>query len=98
MATNFNENYAENFESKLKTLLKNFQEIRAQKRYLEEKLAEKEQELQNANAKISQLEENYKNLKMAKLLCPSNENKELAVARLTAMIKEVENCMRLMKD
>ena len=61
-------------------------------------LQKDEQEIQNLKSKLAQADENYNSLKMAKMLEITDGDLEVAKARVSKMIRDVNKCISLLSD
>lgn len=86
------------FESQVDKLLEEKLQLQAEKRQLEATLAQKKEELIDAHDQIVEWRTKYENLKIARSLGNTEEEKKTAYRRLSSMVREVDICLNLLKD
>ena len=95
---NSNEKVLTNFETRVRQLILRFQELKKENQELYEMVEKTEQEMKNLQAKLTQQENDYNALKMAKMMTIPNGDLEDAKARVQKMIREVNKCIAIMSD
>ena len=95
---NSNEKVLTNFETRVRQLILRFQELKKENQELYAMVEKTEQEMKNLQAKLTQQENDYNALKMAKMMTITDGDLEAAKARVQKMIREVHNCIAIMSD
>ena len=95
---NSNEKVLTNFETRVRQLILRFQELKKENQELYAMVEKTEQEMKNLQAKLTQQENDYNALKMAKMMTITDGDLEAAKARVQKMIREVNNCIAIMSD
>ena len=86
------------FETRVRQMILRFQELKKENNALHVQLQKDEQEIQNLKSKLAQADENYNSLKMAKMLEITDGDLEVAKARVSKMIRDVNKCISLISD
>ncbi len=95
---NPNEKTLTTFETRVRQMILRFQELKKENNALHVQLQKDEQEIQNLKSKLAQADENYNSLKMAKMLEITDGDLEVAKARVSKMIRDVNKCISLLSD
>ena len=95
---NSNEKVLTNFETRDRQLILRFQELKKENQELYAMVEKTEQEMKNLQAKLTQQENDYNALKMAKMMTITDGDLEAAKARVQKMIREVNKCIAIMSD
>jgi predicted nuclease with TOPRIM domain len=95
---NSNEKVLTNFETRVRQLILRFQELKKENQELYAMVEKTEQEMKNLQAKLTQQENDYNALKMAKMMTITDGDLETAKARVQKMIREVNKCIAIMSD
>jgi len=95
---NSNEKVIANFETRVRQLILRFQELKKENLELCAMVEKTEQEMKNLQAKLTQQENDYNALKMAKMMTITDGDLEAAKARVQKMIREVNKCIAIMSD
>ena len=95
---NSNEKVIANFETRVRQLILRFQELKKENQELYAMVEKAEQDMKNLQAKLTQQENDYKALKMAKMMTITDGDLEKAKARVQKMIREVNKCITLISD
>ena len=95
---NSNEKVIANFETRVRQLILRFQELKKENQELYAMVEKAEQEMKNLQARLTQQENDYKALKMAKMMTITDGDLEKAKARVQKMIREVNKCITLISD
>ena len=93
-----NEKTLTTFETRVRQMILRFQELKKENSALHVQLQKDEQEIQNLKSKLAQADENYNSLKMAKMLEITDGDLEVAKARVSKMIRDVNKCISLLSD
>ena len=95
---NPNEKTLTTFETRVRQMILRFQELKKENNALHVQLQKDEQEIQNLKSKLAQADNNYNSLKMAKMLEITDGDLEVAKARVSKMIRDVNKCISLLSD
>jgi len=86
------------FEGKFGELLQNYSRLKEENSRLTAELAQKKEDLIEAHNQIVNLRSNYESLKIAKSFGSTEEDKKKAYKRLTALVRDVDTCLEMLKD
>ena len=95
---NSNEKVIANFETRVRQLILRFQELKKENQELYAMVEKADQEMKGLQAKLTQQENDYNTLKMAKMMTITDGDLEAAKARVQKMIREVNKCIAIMSD
>ena len=95
---NSNEKVIANFETRVRQLILRFQELKKENQELYAMVEKAEQEMKTLQAKLTQQENDYKAMKMAKMMTITDGDLEKAKTRVQKMIREVNKCITLISD
>lgn len=95
---NPNEKTLTTFETRVRQMILRFQELKKENEALSAKVSENEQAIEDLKAKLSQADDDYTSLKMAKMLEITDGDLEGAKARVTKLIREVNKCIAIISD
>ena len=93
-----NEKVITNFETRVRQLILRFQDLKKENQELYAMVEKAEQEVKNLEAKLTQKDNDYNALKMAKMMTITDGDLETAKARVQKMIREVNKCIAIMSD
>ena len=93
-----NEKVIANFETRVRQLILRFQELKKENQELYSMVEKTEQEVNDLRAKLTQKDNDYNALKMAKMMTITDGDLEAAKARVQKMIREVNKCITLISD
>ena len=93
-----NEKVITNFETRVRQLILRFQDLKKENQELCAMVEKAEQEVKNLEAKLTQKENDYNALKMAKMMTITDGDLESAKARVQKLIREVNKCITLISD
>ena len=93
-----NEKVIANFETRVRQLIHRFQELKKENQELYAMVEKTEQEVNDLQAKLTQKDNDYNALKMAKMMTITDGDLEAAKARVQTMIREVNKCITLISD
>ncbi len=93
-----NEKVIANFETRVRQLILRFQELKKENQELYAMVEKTEQEVNDLQAKLTQKDNDYNALKMAKMMSITDGDLEAAKARVQKMIREVNKCITLISD
>ncbi len=86
------------FETRVRQMILQFQELKKENGRLEDLLSEQAHEIDELKAKVAQAENDYNSLKMARMLEISDGNLEEAKERLAKMIRQVNKCIAILSN
>ena len=95
---NPNEQSLANFQTRVRQMILRFQELKKEGDDLRTIIAKNEQDIKNLQAKLSQAENDYQSLKMAKMIEITDGDLESAKGRLSKMIRDVNKCIAILSD
>ena len=93
---NPNEKALSTFETRVRQLILRFQELKKENEELHTLVEKNEQDLQAMKAQLTQADNDYQSLKMAKMMEITDGDQESAKARVAKMIREVNKCIALL--
>jgi len=86
------------FTTRVRQLMLKFDEYQKANADLQEKLAEREATIKALEEKLRQADKNYSTLKTARLLEVSDGDMEAAKAKLSKLIRSVNQCITLLSE
>lgn len=95
---NSNEKVITDFETRVRQLILRFQDLKKENQELYAMVEKTEQEVKDLQAKLTQKDNDYNALKMAKMMTITDGDLETAKARVQKMIREVNKCIAIMSD
>lgn len=93
-----NEKVITNFETRVRQLILRFQELKKENQELYAMVEKTEQEVKDLQGKLTQKDNDYNALKMAKMMTITDGDLEAAKARVQKMIREVNKCIAIISD
>jgi chromosome segregation ATPase len=84
-------------ETRVRQLILKFQQLQEDHKELQADLVSKDNELQAVKQKNKQLETDYANLKMAKMLEVGDTDLAAAKQRINHLVRDVDKCIALLK-
>ena len=84
------------FETRVRQLILSYQKLAKDNQRLQLELVEKQQALDEALAQNQQLNMDYNNLKLARMMTVNGEDLQSAKNRLSRLIREVDKCIALL--
>ena len=93
-----NEKVITQFETRVRQLILRFQELKKENQELYAMVEKTEQEVKDLQAKLTQKDNDYNALKMAKMMTITDGDLETAKARVQKLIMEVNKCITLVCD
>lgn len=85
------------FENQINELVDKYKKLKAERAELSQKLKDTEDKLSHSTARIVELEANYKRLKLAKAYGWDEANKREANDRISKLVRDVDECLKLLK-
>ena len=86
------------FETRVRQMILQFQELKKENGRLQNLLSEQAHEIDELNAKVTQAENDYNSLKMARMLEITDGNLDEAKERLAKMIRQVNKCIAILSN
>ena len=86
------------FETRVRQMILQFQQLKKENESLQLQVAENEQEIKNLHDKLNQADNDYQALKMAKMMEITDGDLERAKARLAKLIREVNKSITLLSN
>jgi chromosome segregation ATPase len=93
-----NEKVITQFETRVRQLILKFQELKKENQDLYTMVEKAEQDIKDLQARITQKDNDYNALKMAKMMTITDGDLEAAKARVQKLIREVNKCITLVSD
>ena len=93
-----NENTLTTFETRVRQMILRFQELRKENEELHTLIGKNEQDIKELRAKLTQADNDYNSLKMAKMMEITDGDLEHAKARLAKLIRDVNKCIAILSD
>ena len=93
-----NEKVITNFETRVRQLILRFQDLKKENQELYAMVEKAEQDVKDLQAKLTQKDNDYNALKMAKMMTITDGDLEAAKARVQKLIREVNKCITLIND
>ena len=75
-----------------------FQELKKENMQLQQQIGEQATEIEELKARVTQADNDYNSLKMARMLEITDGNLEEAKERLSRMIRQVNKCIAILSD
>ncbi len=95
---NANEKTLTLFTTRVRQLILQYDEKKREINALQEKLKKRESQIKELEAKLSQMQNDYTSLKMAKMIEISDGDMEDAQKRLSKLIRDVNKCITLLSE
>lgn len=93
-----NEKVIANFETRVRQLILRFQDLKKENQELYAMVEKTEQEVKDLQAELTQKDNDYNALKMAKMMTITDGDLEKTKARVQKLIREVNKCITLISD
>ena len=84
------------FETRVRQLILSYQKLAQDNQRLQQEVVEKQQALDEALAQNQQINMDYNNLKLARMMTVNGEDLQSAKNRLSKLIREVDKCIALL--
>ena len=95
---NPNEKILADFETRVRQMILQFQELKEENGRLQTLIEEQATEIEELKARVTQADNDYNALKMARMLEISDGNLDEAKERLSRMIRQVNKCIAILSD
>jgi len=93
-----NEKALTTFETRVRQMILRFQELKKENEELFAIVEKSEQDIKSLKAKLDQAENDYRSLKMAKMIEITDGDLQGAKDRLARLIREVNKCIAVLSD
>ncbi len=93
-----NEKVITQFETRVRQLILRYQDLKKENQELYAMVEKAEQEVKDLQAKLTQKDNDYNALKIAKMMTITDGDLETAKARVQKLIREVNKCITLISD
>lgn len=95
---NPNEKAISTFETRVRQMILRFQELKKENMELYAMVEKNEQTIKELQEKLTQADNDYHSLKMAKMMEITDGDLESAKARIAKMIRDVNKCIAILSD
>ena len=86
------------FETRVRQMILQFQQMKQEKLQLQQKINEQSQAIEELKARVTQADNDYNSLKMARMLEITDGNLVDAKEHLARMIRQVNKCIAILSD
>lgn len=86
------------FTTRVRQLILQFNEVKKENQELYDMVGQRDEEIKQLKAQLSQTQNDYNSLKMAKMLEITDEDLETAQKRVAKLIREVNKCITLLSE
>ena len=86
------------FETRVRQMILQFQQLKEENLQLQQQIGEQSQTIEELKARVTQADNDYNSLKMARMLEISDANLEEAKERLSRMIRQVNKCIAILSN
>ena len=93
-----NEKILADFQTRVRQMILQFQELKKENMQLQQQIGEQATEIEELKAKVTQADNDYNSLKMARMLEITDGNLDEAKERLSRMIRQVNKCIAILSD
>ena len=93
-----NEQTLTTFETRVRQMILRFQELKQENNQLQQQMQEQSQTIEELKARITQADNDYNSLKMARMLEITDGNLDEAKERLARMIRQVNKCIAILSN
>ena len=95
---NANEKTLNTFATRVRQVILQYEELKKENSDLYALVAQHEEEIKDLQSQLRQEQENYRTLKMAKMLEVTDGDMEVAKKRVTKLIRDVNKCITLLSE
>ena len=93
-----NEDKLNTFTTRVRQMTLQYKDLKKENNELYAMVDERDKKIKDLQEKLSQAQENYKSLKMAKMLEVTDTDVEGAQKRIAKLIREVKKCITLLSE
>ena len=86
------------FETRVRQMILQFQQLKQENKQLQQQMQEQSQTIEELKARVTQADNDYNSLKMARMLEITDGNLDEAKERLARMIRQVNRCIAILSD
>ncbi|MBQ8948692.1 MAG: hypothetical protein IJ059_02760 [Prevotella sp.] len=86
------------FEVRVRQMILQFQQLKQENQQLQQQMQEQSQTIEELKARLTQADNDYNSLKMARMLQISDGDLEGTKERLSKMIRQVNKCIAILSD
>lgn len=86
------------FETRVRQMILQFQQLKQENLQLQQQIGEQSQTIEELKARVTQADNDYNSLKMARMLEITDGDLEGAKARVAKLIREVNHCIAVLSD
>lgn len=86
------------FQTRVRQMILQFQQMKQEKLQLQQKINEQSQAIEDLKARVTQADNDYNSLKMARMLEITDGNLVDAKEHLARMIRQVNKCIAILSD
>ena len=86
------------FETRVRQMILQFQQLKQENKQLQQQMEEQSQTIEELKARVTQADNDYNSLKMARMLEITDGNLDEAKERLARMIRQVNRCIAILSD
>ena len=86
------------FTTRVRQLILQFNEVKKENQELYDMVGQRDEEIKQLKAQLSQAQNDYNSLKMAKMLEITDGDLETAQKRVAKLIREVNKCITLLSE
>jgi phage shock protein A len=95
---NPNEKTLADFETRVRQMILQYQQLKKENMQLQQQIGEQATEIEELKARVTQADNDYNSLKMARMLEITDGNLDEAKERLSRMIRQVNKCIAILSD
>lgn len=95
---NANEKTLNTFATRVRQMILQYEELKKENSDLYALVAQHEEEIKDLQSQLRQEQENYRTLKMVKMLEVTDGDMEVAKKRVTKLIRDVNKCITLLSE
>lgn len=95
---NANEKTLNTFATRVRQMILQYEELKKENSDFYALVAQHEEEIKDLQSQLRQEQENYRTLKMAKMLEVTDGDMEVAKKRVTKLIRDVNKCITLLSE
>ena len=86
------------FQTRVRQMILQFKELKKENMQLQQQIGEQATEIEELKARVTQADNDYNSLKMARMLEITDGNLDEAKERLSRMIRQVNRCIAILSD
>lgn len=86
------------FETRVRQMILQFQQLKQENLQLQQQIDQQSQTIEDLKARVTQADNDYNSLKMARMLEITDGNLEEAKEHLARMIRQVNKCITILSD